>query len=111
MYFTLPFSLLETGIECEEIQLWTEEGETWRALKVIFPASYVTHSTQQTLYFDEKGLIQRQDYNVDIANGGQAAHYIYDHQKVDGLVFPTRRRIYLRGPDLKPQKRHFDHFG
>jgi hypothetical protein len=55
MYFTVPFSLLRDGIACEESEPWVEDAETWRALKVAFPSSYVTHSTEQTLYFDAKG--------------------------------------------------------
>lgn len=103
-YLTLPFSLLRVGVECEEIEPWIEDGETWRALRVTFPASYVTHSTEQVLYFDANGLIRRHDYSVDIANGGTAAHYLYDHQEFDGITFSTRRRIYPRGPDRQPNK-------
>jgi hypothetical protein len=103
-YLTVPFSLLRDGIECEEIEPYVEDGETWRALKVTFPKSYVTHSTEQTLYFDDNGLIRRHDYTAEISNDAKAAHYLYDHQNFDGIVFPTRRRVYPRGPDLKPQK-------
>lgn len=95
-YLTLPFSLLTDGVGVEEVEPWVGDGEAWRALKVIFPQSYVTHSSEQVLYFDAKGLLRRQDYAVDIAAGGTAAHYIHDHQKFDGIVFPTRRRIYPR---------------
>jgi hypothetical protein len=103
-YFTLPFSLLRDGVQCEEIEPWTEDGETSRALKVTFPKSYVTHSSEQVLYFDGKGRIRRQDYSVDIAGGSTAAHYVHDHQEFDGIIFPTRRRIYPRGPDQQPNK-------
>jgi hypothetical protein len=65
---------------------------------------FVTHSTEQTLYFDDKGLIRRHDYSVDISNGAQAAHYLYDHQEFGGFIFPTRRRINPRAGDLKPLK-------
>lgn len=98
-YLTLPFSLVEDGIQLEEIGPWSGDGETWRAVKVTFPASYATHCAEQVLYFDKNGLIRRQDYSVDIAGGGTAAHYLADHQTFDGIIFPTRRRIYPRGPD------------
>jgi hypothetical protein len=103
-YLTLPFSLLRDGIECEEIESWVEDGETWRALKITFPRSYVTHSTPQVLYLDDKGLIRRHDYSVDISNGGTVAHYLYDHQEFDGIIFPARRHIHPRGPDQRPHK-------
>jgi len=104
MYLTVPFSLLRPGIEYEKIEPWVEDGERWRALKLTLPTSYVTHSTEQTLYFDDKGLIRRHDYTVEISGGGKASHYLYDRRIFDGVMFPTRRRVYLRGPDLKPQK-------
>lgn len=103
-YLTLPFSLRNDGVVCEEITPWTEDGETWRALKVTFPASYVTHSTEQTLYIDRAGLIRRHDYTAEVSGGVNAAHYLYGHQTFDGIVFPTRRRVYPRGPDLTPRK-------
>lgn len=60
--------------------------------------------SEQVLYFDDKGLIHRQDYSVDITGGGTVAHYLHDHQESGGIVFPTRRRVYLRGPDQQPNK-------
>ncbi|EJN15939.1 hypothetical protein PMI42_00516 [Bradyrhizobium sp. YR681] len=104
MYLTVPFSLLRHGIRCEEVRPWLEDGETWRSLKVSFPKSYVTHSTEQTLYFDAAGMIRRQDYSVEVSGGAKVAHYLYDHREFDGIVFPTRRRVFLRAPDLTPQK-------
>jgi hypothetical protein len=103
-YFTLPFSLLSEGVQCEEIKPWIEDGETWRAVKVTFPKSYVTHSSEQILYFDDKGLIRRQDYAVEIAGGATAAHYLYEHQTFGGIIFPVRRRIYPCGPDRQPNR-------
>jgi hypothetical protein len=55
-------------------------------------------------FFDGKGLIRRHDYTAAVSGDAKVAHYLYDHQIFDGIVFPTRRRVYLRGPDLKPQK-------
>ena len=103
-YLTLPFSLLNDGVRCEENGSWNEDGQTWRAVKVPFPKSYVTHSTEQVLYFDDDGLIRRQDYSVDIAAGGTAAPYLHVHREFGGIVFPTRRRIYPRGPGRQPNK-------
>ncbi|WP_020071203.1 hypothetical protein [Paraburkholderia caledonica] len=101
-YLTLPFSLLTDGVRCEEAGSLSEDHQTWRAVKVTFPESYVTHSTEQVLYFDDNGLIRRHDYSVDIAANGTAAHYLYDHREYGGIVFATRRRIYPRGPDQRP---------
>jgi hypothetical protein len=102
MYLTLPFSLLISGVQCEEVEPWVEEGEKWRALKVTYPPSYPSHSTEQIHYFDDRGLMRRQDYTVDVRQGLSAAHYIYEHRTFDGIVFPTKRRIYSRGTDRIP---------
>jgi hypothetical protein len=104
MYFTLPYTFLTDGVECEEVEAWVEAAETWRALKVTYPASYPTHSTEQIHYFDDKGLMRRQDYTVDVRQNLGAAHYIDGHRKFDGFVFPTKRRIYSRGVDRVPFK-------
>lgn len=104
MYLTMPFSLLRPDVDCKEVKPWQEEEEAWRALKVTFPKSYVTHSSEQTIYFDYRGLIQRQDYTVDISGGRHVAHYLYDYRQVDGLMFPTRRSVYLIDADGYPMK-------
>jgi hypothetical protein len=102
MYFTLPYSFLADGVQCEEVEPWAEAGEKWRALKVTYPPSYPSHSTEQIHYFDDKGLMRRQDYTVDVRQDLAAAHYIHDHRMFDGFVFPTKRRIYARGHDRMP---------
>jgi hypothetical protein len=102
-YLTLPFSLVKPGFVFEETEPYVEDGDTWRAVNIVFPASLVTHCAEQTLYIDQRGLIRRHDYSVDISNGAKAAHYLYDHREFEGFVFPTRRRIYPRGEDRTPQ--------
>jgi hypothetical protein len=102
MYFTLPYSFLADGVRCEEAEPWEEAGEKWRALKVTYPASYPSHSTEQIHYFDDQGLMRRQDYTVDVRQHLAAAHYLHDHRKFDGFVFPTKRRIFALGADRKP---------
>jgi len=67
------------------------QGETWRRLKARVPADMATHSTEQTLYFDRRGLLRKQDYNVEIDGTAGAAHYVYDHKEFSGIVFPTKR--------------------
>jgi hypothetical protein len=89
-------------VTCEEVDPWVEAGETWRALKVTYPASYPSHSTEQIHYFDHKGLMRRQDYTVDVRQNRGAAHYIQAHQTFNGFLFPTKRRIYARGADRTP---------
>lgn len=103
-YFNLPFRLVQGDIGLEEVEPWIEDGETWRAVKVTFPKSIATLSSDQVLYFDDRGLLRREDYSVEVAQSGPVAHYVDGHQTFDGIVFPTRRRIYPRGPDGAPNK-------
>jgi hypothetical protein len=98
-YLTTPFLFALPGVESEEIESWAENGKTWRRLQVKFPDTIATHSEQQTFYFDESGLVQRHDYDVDIAGGSPAAHYTYEHQVVEGIVVPLKHRVLVRQPD------------
>jgi hypothetical protein len=100
-YLTSPFSLVD--FDSEEVEPWQEHGETWRALRVRFPEAITTHSTEQTFYFDESGLLRRHDYDVEVSAGSGAAHYVYNHRPFNGIMVPTKRRIHIRGDDRKPQ--------
>lgn len=99
-YLLVPLLFTMPGVECDEIEPYQEAGETWRRLRVRFAADFPTHTPEQSFYFDERGLLRRQDYHVEIAAGGApTAHYCYDHTNVDGLIFPMRRRALPRLPD------------
>lgn len=98
-YLSLPFILAEDGFEAEAIGPWEERGETWERLRIRFPARIATHSSEQTLYVGKDGLLRRHDYDVEIAGNTPGAHYPSDYRQIDGLMFPTRRRIFPRQPD------------
>ena len=98
-YLSTPFFLARPGVESEEVEPWQEAGETWRRLKVRFPPDIATHSTEQTLYFDQHGLLKRHDYDVEISGGTAGAHYVSDLREFSGIVFPTKRRIFPRQPN------------
>lgn len=101
-YFTSPFVFAKPGFEIEEVESLIENNETWRALKVKFPATIATHSSVQTFYFDEKGFLKRHDYEVDVIGGIKAAHYVHDYREVDGIMLPFNRRVYPVGPNNEP---------
>jgi hypothetical protein len=98
-YLNTPFVLAWPGVVSEELSPWRENGESWRRLLVSYPRSIATHSTRQTLYFDESGLLKRHDYDVEIAGGTAGAHYAGAYVEVSGIKFPTMRRIYPRQAD------------
>ena len=101
-YFVAPFILTRSDFLTEEVELWHEDGEVWRSLLVTYPATIVAHTRQQTYYFDEAGLLRRLDYSVDILGGGPAVHYPSEYREFDGIMVPTKRRVYVRNSDGSP---------
>ena len=100
-YLTTPLLLTRAGVTVHEGEEWREPGvdEPWRRLEVEFAPGIDTHSPHQTFYVDPLRLIRRHDYTAEVVGGwARAAHYPEAHAEFDGLVFPTRRRVYPRGP-------------
>jgi hypothetical protein len=98
-YLTQPFTFALPGFKTTELDPWQEAGEQWRRLHVVWPCYLATHSTEQTLYFGDDGLIRRHDYDVEIAGGTNGAHYISDYTQVAGIMIPTKHRIFPRAAD------------
>lgn len=103
-YLTVPFLFLGPGFRTEEIAPWNDEGEMWRRLKVTFPSTVHSHCTEQIFYFDSAGLLRRHDYSVDIMGGTSSANYASEHKAFGGLIFPTKRRVFSKGPDNRPMR-------
>jgi len=103
-YLTTPFLFKLPGFLEHEVEPWDEDGETWRRLRVLFPPTVPSHSTEQTFYFDRSGILKRHDYVAEVAGGLPAANYADDPQTFDGIVFPTKRRVYVRDAENKPMK-------
>jgi hypothetical protein len=102
-YLLEPFLFTLPDVETREIEPWSEVGETWRRLEVVFPDSLASHSRVQTYYFDaDTGLQRRVDYSPDVNGNPPVAHYTTEHRDFDGLIVPTRRRVLLRGIDGTP---------
>ncbi|PDT21291.1 hypothetical protein [Rhizobium hidalgonense] len=101
-YLTSPFVLAQPGVVAEEIAPWSEQGETWRRVRVTFPADIATHSREQTFYVGPNGLIRRHDYEVEIQGNNAAARYLLDPVTVEGIVLPSKFRVYPRNPDNTP---------
>jgi hypothetical protein len=93
-YLTSPFLYTYRGFETTELEPWAENGEIWRRLQVTFPDYILSHSKVQTTHFGPDGLMRRHDYTVDILGGATGANYPCDYHNVQGLMMPTRRRIY-----------------
>ncbi|WP_198938839.1 hypothetical protein [Mycobacterium sp. NS-7484] len=101
-YLAEPFNLTLPGVTVTEGPKWDEEGQIWRRLHVDYPPNIATHSPQQVLYVDDDGLIRRRDYQVDIAGGSPAAHYVSEFEDIDGIIVPAKRMIYVRDDAGRP---------
>jgi len=101
-YLTFPFSLTWAGFTVGEIDPWQEQGETWRRLKVTFPPYIASHSTEQTFYIGDDGLLRRHDYDVEVVGNAPIAHYVSEYKDVSGFLIWTERRAFVRQPDNTP---------
>ena len=98
-YLTAPLLLTREGITVIEGEPWQESGQQWRRLEATFPAQIHTHCQKQTFYVDTDGLIRRHDFVAKaVGSWAKATLYCDQHRHVDGLIFPTRRRVLPRGP-------------
>jgi hypothetical protein len=93
-YLTAPFLYTYPGFDVQEIEPWYENGEHWRVLQVTFPEEYAAHTRTQYSYFGEDGLLRRHLYTVDVLGGAQGANYASEYRAVDGVMVPTRRRVF-----------------
>ena len=92
-YVAVPFILADSDVLTEELESSDVDGESWRRLKVQFPPRVVTHSPEQTFYFDREGLLRRVDYPAIDDDQTQAAQVFWEHQRFSGILVPTLCRI------------------
>jgi hypothetical protein len=93
-YLNIPFLYTYESFVTEEIATIQVEGESWRRLKVTFPDNVKSHSKVQISCFGPDGLLRRHDYTVDILGGATGLNYASDYRDVDGIIVPTKRRVY-----------------
>ena len=104
-YLTSPFIFASPRFQVQALDPWPERGEIWRPLEVTFPAELHTHSQKQVFYFGPDGLIRRQDYTAEeFGTWARSAHYCDAHRDFNGLVMPTRRRVFLRRADNRSRR-------
>ncbi len=100
-YLTTPFLYTYEGFTTKEISPIQVDNETWRRLHVTFPESVKSHTREQISCFGPDGLLRRHDYTVDILGGATGLNYASQYRNVNGIVFPTKRRIYAYEGDYK----------
>ena len=100
-YLNTPFLYTWPGFATEEIAPIVVDGETWRRLRVTFPDQVKSHTRVQVSCFGPDGLLRRHDYTVDVLGGATGLNYASDYRDVDGIVIPTRRRVYAYTGDYQ----------
>ena len=108
-YSCSPYIFNNKGFDCYQGEDWLDkDGSALSTLHVRYPSHIPTHSKQQVFYFDQKGLLKRNDSTSDIISPiGIGSHYCQNHKSFEGLVFPTHRTVFPRlwnGTALKPFK-------
>lgn len=98
-YLSTPWMLAGEGFEAEEGEPIQVGDEKLRRLDVRFPEGLPTLSREQSFLFDAQGLLRRHYYTAEVIGSfARACHSCSEHTTVDGLVFPKRRWVSLRGP-------------
>jgi hypothetical protein len=93
-YLNTPFLYTNEGFVSEEIPAIQVDGETWRRLKVTFPNTVKSHTREQISCFGPDGLLRRHDYTVDILGGATGLNYAFEYRNIEGIMVPTKRRVY-----------------
>jgi hypothetical protein len=60
-----------------------------------------SHTREQIFCFGSDGLLRRHDYTVDILGGGTGLNYATNYQDIEGIIFPTTRRVYAYTGDYQ----------
>jgi hypothetical protein len=100
-YLNTPFLYARDDFATEEIAPVEVDEETWRRLKVTFPDTVKSHTREQIFCFGTDGLLRRHDYTVDILGGGTGLNYATNYRDIDGIIFPTTRRVYAYTGDYQ----------
>jgi hypothetical protein len=90
-YVSVPFVLLRDG--------YGLEAKNEQTLVVTFPDGVHTHCRTQRFQLDESGLLQRHLYTAEpVGRWARSVHVASEHRAFGSLIFPTKRRVYPRGP-------------
>ena len=100
-YLNTPFLYARDDFRTEEIPSIDVGGESWRRLKVTFPDTVKSHTREQISCFGPDGLLRRHDYTVDILGGATGLNYASAYEDVDGIIVPTKRRVYAYEGDYQ----------
>ena len=103
-YIAVPFVLAEPGVKTEELDPGNGQAGNWRRLRVRFPPRLMTHSSEQTFYFDRDAVLRRLDYTTEHKDA-RIVQLFSGHQRFSGILIPTLSRSLPITPDgVSPAK-------
>ena len=106
-YLNAPFMFRRDGFQVDEVEPWREDGERWRGIRVRFPDDVPTHSREQLYYFDDQGLLRRNDYTAEVLAHGRRRRTTAGTTSASRASSCPRDccRAMVRRPNGKPLRR------
>ncbi len=90
----LPFTLLRSGCELEDLEPLEAEDRRLDRLRVVFPADVPSFAPEQVFHADVAGLVHRVDCAPRLYGSWlRVAQLLNAFETQDGLVYASRRRI------------------
>ncbi len=74
-------------------------------LELTFPREWPVHSHTQRFYFDDHGLLKRNDYHANVVTSQErawVANQVKEHRRSEGIPYPAVRRVTMAPKPMKP---------
>ncbi len=95
-YLGIPF-LLDRELEVTSCRSVGPRSDYPLRVTARFPSGRDSHSTCESFYFDETGLLYRHDYTAEIVGWWAiGSHFTSEYRALSGLPIATRRQVYVR---------------
>jgi hypothetical protein len=98
-YVTAPFLYTAPGFTVNEIEPWSENGETWRILRIEFPPDVEVPARVQYSYYGPDGLLRRTRYRMGSDEATDCVDYVSSYQEINGIWLPLEHEVVPCDPD------------
>lgn len=91
---TQPFLFTYSGFDVKEVSALSVGGETWRGVRVTYPAYIASPSREVICYVGDDGLMRRQDFVHQNLDGIGISSFMTEYADIQGLRIPVKRSLY-----------------